>query len=383
LLLVGGGHTHLLALPRLRRLLPQCRISLLAPSPRLLYSGMMPGWIAGQYRFEDCVIDLKAQCARWDADWIEAEAVDLRPGERRVVDAKGRNHDYDSVSINVGSATLANGRGEANAEAAAGLCIIGAKPFSVFTGTWQHWLAVVRQSPRPRRLVVVGDGAAGVELAFALARRVRDEPALAGSSVVLVMAAGAPLQGRSSIGAWLAARALTRAGVRLLARHRFVRHDGTMLHCQVGDHVERLPADLAILATGGRPPAWLSAAARREAIALGADGGIAVDSRMRSISSPRLWACGDCASFVDQKVPRSGVHAVRQAPALADSIALGAQARPYRAQARALALLNRCDGTAIAVRGPFAAAGRWAWRWKDRIDRRFVAGFAAGNPAAM
>ena len=32
---------------------------LLAPAPRLLYSGMMPGWLAGQYPFEACTIDLR------------------------------------------------------------------------------------------------------------------------------------------------------------------------------------------------------------------------------------------------------------------------------------------------------------------------------------
>jgi hypothetical protein len=44
-------------------------------------------------------------------------------------------------------------------------------------------------------------------------------------------------------------------------------------------------------------------------------------------------------------------------------------------QRRALALLDRADGTAIAAWGPFGAAGAAMGRWKDRIDRGFVARF--------
>jgi selenide,water dikinase/sulfide:quinone oxidoreductase len=38
-------------------------------------------------------------------------------------------------------------------------------------------------------------------------------------------------------------------------------------------------------------------------------------------------------------------------------------------------LLATGDGRAIASRGPFGAEGAWAWRWKDRIDRAFIARF--------
>jgi selenide,water dikinase len=47
-LLAGGGHTHLIAGPLLsRRLGTAADITLMASSEKLLYSGMMPGWLAG------------------------------------------------------------------------------------------------------------------------------------------------------------------------------------------------------------------------------------------------------------------------------------------------------------------------------------------------
>jgi NADH dehydrogenase FAD-containing subunit len=151
-----------------------------------------------------------------------------------------------------------------------------------------------------------------------------------------------------------------------------------------------LSADMLIVATGARAPAWLVEAARRDGVAQAADGGIAVRSDLRSTSHPAVFACGDCAGVVDQAMPKSGVHALRQGPVLArnllalsqggDAVAMAARGAAlelhrYRAARRALALLNRCDGSAIGDWGPFGFAGAWVWRWKDRIDRRFMARF--------
>lgn len=390
LLLLGGGHSHLAALEPLRRLMPRASIALLAPSPELLYSGMMPGWLAGQYRFEACTIPLREHCSRLGVDWIEARAVDIRFHDRCVIDADGRSHPYERLSVNVGAEV--NVPGESSSERdervddppgapASSASVLGAKPFERFVGAWEAWLAQARGAARPRRLCVVGGGPAGVELAFALAARARAEPALRGSRVTLFAADACLLPGQSRVGAWLAARAANRHHVEVATSHR-------LLSCEPGgDLVFETPAgrctlssDLLILATGARPPEWLAAAARREGVEVARDGGLAVDARLRVGSAPGVWAAGDCASFVDLQVPRSGVHALRQGPVLAASLASDGASPGYRPQRHALALLNCCDGSAIALRGGLAAAGGWVWRWKDRIDRRFIEAFAGKRP---
>ena len=126
-MLLGGGHTHLAALDALRALYPRRHITLLAPSRRLLYSGMMPGWMAGRYSFDDCAIDLRAHSDRLGVEWVEAEAVDVRFGERVVVDARGGGHGYESLSINVGSAVRLPDAVDG------GPLVVGAKPFAGFT----------------------------------------------------------------------------------------------------------------------------------------------------------------------------------------------------------------------------------------------------------
>jgi selenide,water dikinase len=76
--------------------------------------------------------------------------------------------------------------------------------------------------------------------------------------------------------------------------------------------------------------------------------------------------------------PKSGVYAVRQGPILADNLkraVRGMALKKYRPQPRSLVLISCGDRYAIASRGDWTAEGAWAWRWKDWLDRRWIAGF--------
>jgi selenide,water dikinase len=147
---------------------------------------------------------------------------------------------------------------------------------------------------------------------------------------------------------------------RALAADRLTLADGTVLPC-----------DLAILATGAAAPAWLATSG----LALNGQGFVRVDEYLRSLSHPEVYAAGDCATFVPRPLPKSGVYAVRQGPVLADNLRRAGRAarpRPYRPQRRTLALMATGPRHAVASYGLLAFAGDWVWRWKDRIDRRWM-----------
>lgn len=74
-------------------------------------------------------------------------------------------------------------------------------------------------------------------------------------------------------------------------------------------------------------------------------------------------------------MPKAGVYAVREGPILWGNMARmldGRPLRPYRPQSRFLRLLNTGDGRAIGEYRGFTFEGRWCWRLKDAIDRRFM-----------
>ncbi|MFM1989601.1 MAG: hypothetical protein RJA99_2558 [Pseudomonadota bacterium] len=376
-LLAGGGHTHLVAGPLVAAAARGASLALVAPSPRLLYSGMMPGWLAGRHPFEACAIDLRRVAEASGIDWIEDAVVGLDLAARCVVGAGGRRYPYELLSLNVGSE---------NPPGASGLegdpvTVLGAKPFEAFVAGWTAWLA---SAPAAPRCVVVGGGAAAVEIAFALAARCASGGPMAGGRVELATAGDALLPGLSRMAAAIAARSLARRGVALRFGLRYVgTDDGAARFVATRDAVVAFPADLVVVATGGRPPGWLTEAARAAGLPVGPEGGVAVDACLRSPADDRVFAAGDCASIAGGTVPKSGVHALRQGAPLAASILArlgGADPRcegpaRYVPQRRALALLDRCDGSAIAAWGTLGAAGPVFARWKHRIDRGFVARF--------
>ena len=385
-LLLGGGHAHLVAAPLLAAAVKgRASLALVAPSPRLLYSGMMPGWLAGQYAFDECSIDLAGICARHGIEWIRDRIVDIDFASGQAVGENGL-HRFDLASVNVGSDNDP-GRLDDDVGESGGLAVFGAKPFAEFVECWNAWRAACAAQPGPRSLLVAGGGAAAVEIAFALARLARTDEALRGSRVTLAAASEELLPGMSRLAARIARGSLAARGVEVRSGLRYSGAGGGAARFEGGTSV---PADLVVVATGARPADWLVRAALRDSVALAPHGGLAVRSDLRSISHPSVFAAGDCAGFVDRTVPRSGVHALRQGPVLAANLTrilggAGADEGPlqrYAPRRWTLALLNRCDGSAIGAWGPLGFAGDWAWRWKDGIDRGFIARFPAGQGQA-
>jgi selenide,water dikinase len=75
---------------------------------------------------------------------------------------------------------------------------------------------------------------------------------------------------------------------------------------------------------------------------------------------------------------------VRQGPPLATNlrrVVHDVALQTFVPQQHALALISTGDKHAIGSRGPFTVEGNWVWRWKDRIDRRFVAKYTLAIPA--
>ena len=126
--------------------------------------------------------------------------------------------------------------------------------------------------------------------------------------------------------------------------------------------------------TGVKAPDWV----RESALATDARGFARVDASLRSLSHPGVFVTGDAACLDEQERPKSGVIAVRAGPVLAANLrrsATGRRLQRFRAQKRFLSIIGTGDGRAVASRSGLAVRGAWVWRWKERIDRRFMERF--------
>ncbi|HUJ85328.1 MAG TPA: FAD-dependent oxidoreductase [Burkholderiales bacterium] len=359
LLLLGGGHAHAFVLRSLIGApIEGVRVTLVAPSRQHLYSGMLPGLIAGHYALGECVIDLAQLAARAGAALIYDRVASIDPLRRVARLARGGEIEYDLASLNLGS--LPNfGAVPGAAEHA-----LAAKPFEPFVAAWEALRA--RGRSQTLRIAVAGGGAAGVELAMAMARALAAGGRAGEIELYAERPAFAPGPGRR------VARALARAGV--------IVHPSTAVEAVAPGPVvragnERRGFDALVWATGAAPQPWLA----ETGLTLDPAGFVLVDETLRSISHPQVFAAGDTATLLGAALPKSGVYAVRQGALLARNLRRAAEDRPlelYTPQRLSLALISCGARYAIASWGPLATEGEWVWRWKDRIDRRWIAAFA-------
>ena len=369
LVLIGGGHAHVAVLKALAMdPLPGVRITLISTDESTPYSGMIPGVIAGHYRHREAHIDLFSLCQFAGAQFYRARVLGMDLENQRV-ELEGRPPAaFDLVSVNTGSTPSIGGIPGA-AEFA-----LPAKPIE---GLLEGWESIVERyrsdKEKVLRLVVVGGGAGGVELALSMQYRLRkmsrdsDGPT-AEPDVRLLTMTEAILPTHNPRVRSKFARVLRDRGIKVHSNHRVVRVGAKEVYCDPGSTV---PYDVLIWVTHAVAPQWIQASG----LSTDTDGFLAVNERLQSVSHPYVFAAGDVAAVLPFKRPKSGVFAVKQGPALVRNLRLvlrGEQLRPFRPQREFLSLISTGDRYAVASRGKLACEGAWVWKWKDWIDRRWM-----------
>lgn len=371
LLLVGGGHSHVQVLRRLGMApLPRCRVTLVVDRPVAVYSGMVPGFVAGEYPASALEIDLRPLARRAGVRLVVAAAERLDLAARALHVADRPPIPFDLVSLNIGSEVA--GAGLPGVRQHAYLT----RPIGEFVASINAPLEGLRTRGGPVRLLVVGAGAGGVELAFCMQARMkalgvtevevtlvsRTPDPLPGATPAMVRAVQSAAQGRG-------VRLLGGVGVRAVeAGQAFLEEGGA------------LPFDLLVWVTG----AVASPFFRESGLPTDHRGFVRVRDTLEVVGVDGVFAVGDCAVPDGwPQIPKAGVYAVRQGPVLDHNLRArlaGRSLRPYRPQRDFLALLNLGDGTAIGGRSGIAGRGRWLLQWKRWIDQRFMDRFQALCP---
>jgi selenide,water dikinase len=322
---------------------------------------MVPGLIAGHYRFDDCHIDLAALARNAGVRFVQARTTGIDVAQRRAALNNGDCIDYDLASLDVGSTpSTVNVAGAADHA-------IAVKPFATFS---QNWDNLVERAGRGelRNIVVVGGGAAGIEVILAMQYRLAkfDNP----TSIRFALVSDAPCvlpehndRTRAAVEHLLTARGIS---MHLNARVERVERNALIFSDAV-----RIQSDATIWTTGAGAPPWL----RDTGLTVDAGGFVTINECLSSVSHPGVFAVGDCASMHGHRYPKSGVYAVRQGPVLAENLRRVLTGKPlmnYRPQRIALSLISTGDKYAVATYGRYSHEGAWVWRWKNYIDRKFM-----------
>jgi selenide,water dikinase len=357
--LVGGGHAHaLVARMWAMAPLPGARLTLINPGPVAPYTGMLPGLIAGHYRRDEIMIDLVRLARFAGARLILDRAVGIDTAARQIVLQGCPPLPYDVASLDIGiGSDLPDLPGFARHATAA-------KPLGDYAVAWEGFVA--RRLAYPR-VVVIGGGVGGVELALASAHRLRAGGAQPKVTLVERAAEILPHIGAGARRTLL--DQLRRAGVAVITGETPVGATATEVALTNG---QTLGADFVLTVAGSRPQGWLTETG------LALERGFVTVGPTLQTSDPLVFAAGDCAHMAHAPRPKAGVFAVRQAPVLFHNLhaaLTGARLRAYHPQRDYLKLVSTGDKAAVADKFGLRAGGPWLWRLKDRIDRKFMAMF--------
>ena len=367
--LLGAGHAHLYSIRRAVRFRQRgIRLVLVAAGP-FWYSGLATGMLGGFYPPALDQIDVAALVRAAGGEYIEGCAARIDPDGQKIVMEDGREVPFDVLSINVGSEAV-----ELPGAAGTGH-VYPLKPLVQLAGLRRDLEAA---GSAVRRVVVVGGGASGGEIAMNV-RALLDRVGAAEAEVILLAAGDRLFEQFAPAAARKAARLLQerRVEVRLRARVTHV-ENGAVITGQGA----RLAFDFLVNAAGLRPSALL----RASGLPVGPDGALRVNRFLQAVGHPSIFGGGDCVAFEERPLAKIGVYAVREGPVLFENLlaVLGrgqrASLRAFKPQRSFLLILNLGDGTGLAVWRRFSWHGRAAFWLKDFLDRRFLA--ASGQTPA-
>ncbi|KAL7485905.1 hypothetical protein ACHAW6_011502 [Cyclotella cf. meneghiniana] len=439
LVLVGGGHAHVQVIKALNaRARPEnVHVTLIDLQSFAFYSGMVPGCVAKLYTLDQVQIDLHS-LANWaGTDFIRGKVVGITlptpnstfANQQKLLHVELTDHraivhiqdvPFDVVSFDIGSTT----RDFTTVPGACRYCI-STRPISDLIRRIEteeaRWIekryqndasSADSRSNRETKVVVVGGGAAGIELILAMRARWEnistipkngDESPRKSHLSITLLDSNDELMPGESIACRTALRRILEK-YRIQVRHNLIVREVTSARVRVSSRSEdnndstwneEIPYTHCIWATGaqGTSRAFVPSQNSHQktqphskaisphhphaqpqahdlshtlheqcglAVSKDRGGWILVNPHLQSISHPYIFAAGDCCEMVSGKSPpKAGVYAVRSGPVLITNLVRAlngedggsrSELAKYTPQDDFLKLLMCGDGTALGFR---------------------------------
>ena len=319
-------------------------ITLVNRTSTTLYSGMVPGLIAGIYSRDQVAIDLRSLAADAGVAFIEAEIKGLDLINQTLLLEGRLPLPFTTLSLDVGAVS----RPLTPDKSLLPGSLVPIKPLEPALKYLES-----EDENAHETFYVVGSGLAGVEVALALRQRWPKRP-------IHLLARQGRLNQRLDKG-------LRAAGVLVVNKSAGVPRTTTTVVSTIST---------GIICSGSRAPTWLADSGLP---CCPQSGRVRTNNQLRVIEHPEIFASGDCALIDTYPRPPSGVWAVKAANTLARNLKAaceGQVVRRWRPQRRAIQLVGgfrQGRPTAWVLWGSITLGPHpQLWRWKQRIDRRFI-----------
>ena len=384
LVLVGGGHSHSVALSswlgqqslgRSPTLLespdrPIADITLITPNAQTIYSGAVPGYLAGWSNRAACSVNVAGLAKSLGINVIFDEAIGLDLTQKCVL---SRNHSpiaFDVLSLDIGSTP--------QIPAIPSQRIIPMKPMGMFLDLLEPYFKL--GPSETLSIVIVGCGLGGIEVALSLKERLGNQLDL---SLICRSQTIAPTQSKGmqeALNYELESRSI-RVYLNTAVNAVQENANGVNLILKSGECHSDLSCDVSLWATQATSVPWI----RDSGLMTDDRGFVLVDRTLRSVSHSNVFASGDIATLYNHNrnnpQPKAGVFAVRQGPIVAHNLRQTLANRSlqvFNPQSRYLSLVSLGDRRAVASYGEFSITTQilqpWFWHLKKTIDDGFVSG---------
>jgi selenide, water dikinase len=364
LVLIGGGHAHvhvikMLGMSPFRQILWQqgIRVTCITKDVHTPYSGMLPGFVAGHYTYDEIHLDLNQLCRFSNITLIHASCIEILPNKKiNFVSGGGgfcKTNDgrpplrYDCLSIDVGSAPSATSQSFMDHPH-----VIPVKPISNFASYYQSLMSRItklvqdnknQQTTTKHTIAIVGGGAGGLELALSVQYMLEEVIAATVATTTKSQLPTTTKMEEIEVGTStevpiqpleLKTLILTRGQSLLKAHNRMVQrkvrqvleernitvqlgaeviavkeHDGTgqalLILKNQNDAEAAIRVDDCLWCTSAGAPSWLST---HTPFPTDAGGFVEVDDTYQVIDYPGVFAAGDCCHNVNHPRPKGRVY---------------------------------------------------------------------------
>ncbi len=364
LVLVGGGHAHMMTLANLHQFVAQGHsVTVIGPSEHHYYSGMGPGMLGQTYTPNDIRFRTRHVVEKQGGRFILAKVDRIDPETRTAYLSTGASVGYDVLSFNAGSYVPTPDLSEKQAN------IFTVKPIERLMQAQTQLVELM--SRQPVRVGIVGGGPSAAEVAGNVWGLARSQDLI---QPTIRIYAGKRFMSRfpGAVSRKVAAT-LVRRGIEILAPGYVKRIDSGRVTLASGETDE---LDFIFLAMGVKPSPIFEASG----LATGPDGGLLVNRYLQSTVYPEIFGGGDCIYFQDQPLDKVGVYAVRQNPILLHNLKAqleGTALMPFDPGGDYLLIFNLGGGVGVLRKRWLQFGGRLAFGVKDYIDRKFMRKFQA------
>jgi NADH dehydrogenase FAD-containing subunit len=366
LVLIGGGHAHMVTLANLHKFIEKgYGVTVIQPSEHHYYSGMGPGMLGGTYHPDDIRFATRKHVEAQGGRFILDKAYRIDPHKQQVLleeakEGAGKEIAYDVLSCNAGSYVPRE--------------IIKGDSTNIFTAKPIENLLVAKEkiielsAAKKITIAIVGSGPSAVEIAGNIHQLCREQK---GEMPRIQLFGGRSFMSGKPRISRLVRTILEKKGVEIIEEGHVRQIENGSLLLENGQSYQ---ADLVFSAVGVKPSRIFA----RSGLPIGSDGGLLVDKFLRSSRYSNIFGGGDCIYFEPKPLDKVGVYAVRQNEVLYKNLMAcldGKELEEFTPGGKYLLIYNLGEGEGVLSKWSFAFSGKLAFRIKDYIDRKFIQSF--------